>query len=82
MCRREMPRAQPEESDWEVGQAGRRWKIDYGDTGAREAMLKRWRDDMLSPDKDIHFYVGNQNKYRGTFSVLGTWYPKFENVLF
>ncbi|BBX06750.1 hypothetical protein [Mycolicibacterium aichiense] len=68
--------------DWEVGQAGRRWKIDYGDTGAREAMLKRWRDDMTSPDHDIHFYVGNQNKYRRTFSVLGTWYPKFENTLF
>ena len=43
---------------------------------------KRWRDDMLSPDNDIHFYVGNQNEYRGTFSVLGTWYPKFENALF
>lgn len=68
--------------DWEVGQAGRRWKIDYGDAGAREAMLNRWRDDMTSPDHDIHFYVGNQNKYRGTFSVLGTWYPKFENALF
>lgn len=66
--------------DWEVGQAGRRWKIAYGDTVARDEMLKRWRDDMLSPDKDIHFYVGNQNKYRGTFSVLGTWYPKFEEA--
>lgn len=68
--------------DWEVGQAGRRWKTQYGDAGAREAMTKRWRDDILAPDCDIHFYVGNQNKYRGTFSVLGTWYPKFEDVLF
>lgn len=68
--------------DWEVGQAGRRWKVDYGDAGAREAMLKRWRDDMTSSDHDIHFYVGNQNRYRGTFCVLGTWYPRFEDTLF
>lgn len=68
--------------DWEVGQAGRRWKAQYGDESAREAMMKRWRDDMLAPEKDIHFYVGNQNKYRRTFSVLGTWYPKAENALF
>lgn len=68
--------------DWEVGQAGRRWKIDYGEAGAREAMLRRWRDDMLSANHDIHFYVGNQNKYRSTFSVLGTWYPRVENALF
>jgi len=68
--------------DWEVGQAGRRWKTEYGEAGAREAMLKRWRDDMVSPDKDIHFYVGSQNWYRRTFSVLGTWYPKVEDVLF
>lgn len=68
--------------DWEVGQAGRRWKADYGDAGGRAAMLQRWRDDMLSSDHDIHFYVGNQNRYRRTFSVLGTWYPKVENALF
>lgn len=68
--------------DWEVGQAGRRWKVRYGEDGAREAMMKRWRDDILAPDNDIHFYVGNQSKYRRTFSVLGTWYPKVENTLF
>jgi hypothetical protein len=68
--------------DWEVGQAGRRWKQQYGEAGAREAMLTKWRDQMLSPDKDIHFYVGNQNRYRRTFSVIGTWYPKQEMALF
>lgn len=68
--------------DWEVGQTGRRWKADYGDAGARAAMLKRWRDDMVLANKDIHFYVGNQARYRRTFSVLGTWYPKVEDTLF
>ncbi len=68
--------------DWEVGRAGQRWRSEYGDDGTRRAMLKRWGDDMLASEKDIHFYVGNQNRYRRSFSVLGTWYPTFENTLF
>lgn len=36
---------------------------------------------MVLQDKDIYFYVGNQNRYRRTFSVLGTWYPKVEDTL-
>ncbi|WP_280457976.1 hypothetical protein [Nocardia carnea] len=68
--------------DWEAGQSGRKWLRDYGDTGAREAMLKKWRDEMLSADNDVHFYVGNQNRRRRAFSVLGVWRPKIENTLF
>ncbi|WP_102146036.1 hypothetical protein [Mycobacterium hubeiense] len=68
--------------DWEAGQAGRDWQLQYGDAGGRDAMLKKWRDLMLSPDRDVHFYVGNQNRRRRSFSVLGVWYPKFENALF
>jgi hypothetical protein len=47
--------------DWEAGQGGRRYLREYSDAGAREAMLKKWRDEMLSTDNDMHFYVGNQN---------------------
>jgi hypothetical protein len=68
--------------DWEAGQAGRQWLRDYGDAGAREAMMTKWRDQLLSPDNDVHFYVGNQNRRRRSFSVLGVWYPKIEHTLF
>jgi hypothetical protein len=68
--------------DWEAGQAGRRWLREYGDAGAHEAMLKKWRDEMLSPENDVHFYVGNQNARRRSFSVLGVWRPKAEMPLF
>lgn len=68
--------------DWEAGQGGRKWLHDYGADGAREAMLKKWRDEMLSEDNDVHFYVGNQNRRRRSFSVLGVWRPKVENALF
>ena len=68
--------------DWEAGQAGRKWLCEYGDVGARGAMLKKWRDEMLSTDNDVYFYVGNQNAHRRSFSVLGVWYPKIEDALF
>lgn len=68
--------------DWEAGQGGRKWLRDYGAEGAREAMFKKWRDEMLSADNDAYFYVGNQNRRRPSFSVLGVWRPKFENALF
>lgn len=67
--------------DWEAGEGGRRWLRDYG-TGARDAMLKKWRDEILSTTNDVHFYVGNQNAHRRSFSVLGIWYPKIEDTLF
>ncbi|MEV0333190.1 hypothetical protein [Nocardia sp. NPDC050717] len=68
--------------DWEAGQASRRWLKSDGDTRAREMLLGKWRDTMLAPDRDVHFYVGNQNQYRRAFSVLGVWYPKAELALF
>lgn len=68
--------------DWEVGQAGRRWLREYGETVAQEKMLQKWGTAMLSSDLDVYFYVGNQNMRRQSFSVLGTWYPKVELTLF
>lgn len=69
--------------DWEAGQGGRKWLRDYRDrTRAREAMLMKWRDEMLADENDVYFYVGNQNARHWTFSVLGVWRPKLENALF
>lgn len=69
--------------DWEAGQGGRKWLRDYGDRArAREAMVTKWRDEMLAVDNDVYFYVGNQNARHWTFSVLGVWRPKVENALF
>ncbi|GAB19231.1 hypothetical protein GOEFS_077_00230 [Gordonia effusa NBRC 100432] len=68
--------------DWEVGAAGRRWREENGDQRAREMMMEKWRDELLDEDKDTHFYVGNQNRRRRSFSVLGLWTPKKEFTLF
>jgi hypothetical protein len=68
--------------DWEAGQAGRDWKKQHGEAKAREMLYGNWRDMMLAPERDVHFYVGNQALHRGSFSVLGVWYPKIEDALF
>lgn len=68
--------------DWEAGQAGRDWKKRHGEAKAREMLYGNWHDMMLAPDRDVHFYVGNQALHRGSFSVLGVWYPKIEDALF
>ena len=61
--------------DWELGQAGRRWQRQYG-SDAIEQMRMKWGDEMTAADRDLYFYVGNQHQHRGSFSVLGTWWPK------
>ncbi|MGV0675707.1 hypothetical protein ABQE62_05875 [Mycolicibacterium fortuitum] len=68
--------------DWEAGQAGRRWAKSDGDARARDMLREMWRDTMLATERDAHFYVGNQNRRRRSFSVLGVWYPKIEDTLF
>lgn len=68
--------------DWEAGQAGRRWIAEHGSARAREMMLDNWQAMMLSADRDVHFYVGNQARRRQSFSVLGVWYPPVEDTLF
>lgn len=64
--------------DWELGQAGRRWIRQYGPVGAKEAIRQKWEDQLLAPDRDVHFYIGNQALHRRSFCVLGHWWPKAE----
>lgn len=60
--------------DWEVGVAARSWSTKYG-SDLHEAMLKTFRDRMLDPAKNTHFFVGNQHQWPSTFMILGTYYP-------
>ncbi|MCT2059582.1 MULTISPECIES: hypothetical protein [Dietzia] len=65
--------------DWELGQAGRRWARQYGPKGAAEKIRQKWGEQLISSDRDVHFFVGNQARYRQSFSVLGIWYPRMED---
>jgi hypothetical protein len=61
--------------DWELGQAGRRWQRQYG-SHAITQIRKKWGDEIMAADRDLYFFVGNQHQYRGSFSVLGAWWPR------
>lgn len=61
--------------DWELGQAGRRWQRQYG-SDAIHQIRKRWEDAITAADRDLYLFVGNQHQHRGSFSVLGAWWPR------
>ena len=63
--------------DWELGQAGRRWRREYGDERAVSMVREKWENEFCDPSVDLHFYVGNQHQHRRSFSVLGVWSAKF-----
>lgn len=39
------------------------------------ALRTRFFEEICSTDNDVAFYVGNQAKRPGTFSILGVYYP-------
>lgn len=59
--------------DWELGAAGLDWQNRYGDR--TQNMIEEQWTKIVGPEKDVHFFVGNQHQYRQAFSVLGVWYP-------
>ncbi len=62
--------------DWELGQAYRSWRWKYKDEDVLLQKIKqRWLTNMCAPHNDVYFFVGNTNRFRDTFLVLGTFYP-------
>ncbi len=62
--------------DWELGQAFRDWRRNYKpESLLLEKIRKRWLTDMCNPIKDTYFYVGNMQRFRDTFMVLGVFWP-------
>ena len=46
-----------------------------GDREARAALRKRFFEEICAPDKDLVFFVGNQQKRPRGFMILGVFYP-------
>ena len=60
-------------TDWEMGQAWRKWQTEYGD-GCQEKFRLRFEHEMQ--DKlDTHLYVGTVHKFPATWIVVGLFYP-------
>jgi hypothetical protein len=62
-------------ADWEIGQAYRSWQRRGLDPV--EAIRKKWFDEICSEERETFFFVGDQHQRRGSFLVLGAYYPRY-----
>ena len=62
--------------DWEAGQAARSWRAQgYAEADLPGLLKSKFLDEMCAPDRDTYFYLGNQHQHRGSFLVLGVFWP-------
>jgi hypothetical protein len=63
--------------DWELGQSYRSWRHKYRDENVLlEKLKQKWLSGMCSANHDTYFIVGNMQRLRENFMVLGVFYPK------
>lgn len=62
--------------DWEVGEAGRKWPQSYPQDEIPGRIRDKFLDQLCGPERDTHFYVGNQRLHLQSFLVLGVWWPR------
>lgn len=60
-------------SDWEMGEAFRKWKAKYGESWESK-FRQRFETEMIQR-YDTHFYVGTVAKYPSTWIIVGLFYP-------
>ncbi len=63
-------------TDWELGQAYRKWRRET--TSAEQLLEKihlKWLTQICSEGNDVYFYVGNMQRFRDQFLVLGVFWP-------
>lgn len=62
--------------DWELGQAYRSWRYKYNNQDTLLDKIKeRWLKRMCAEKNNVYFYVGNMQRFREQFMVLGVFYP-------
>jgi hypothetical protein len=64
--------------DWEIVQL---YRAVRDRENWRELIEQKWVGEMGGTDKDTAFIVGNQKLNRGSFLVLGVWWPPFDGQL-
>lgn len=62
--------------DWEIAQAYRSWRDDYGADKVLDKIKEKWLHEICNDQKDTLFFTGNQHQHPESFLILGTVYPK------
>ncbi len=65
-------------TDWEMGQAYRRWRREYGD-GWERSFRQKFEADMIQKF-DTHLFVGTVHRRPGTWIIVGLFYAPFETA--
>jgi hypothetical protein len=60
-------------TDWEMGQAYRRWHQEYG--GQWEAKFRQRFEKEMQEKNDTHFFVGTIHKNPASWIIIGLFYP-------
>ena len=62
--------------DWEIGQAYRSWRSEYKDEKVcLDKIKQKWEEITDDKKRDVLFFVGNMQRFRDIFMVLGVFYP-------
>ena len=59
--------------DWEMGQAYRRWRRQYGDNWERP-FRSCFESEMINKN-DTHLFVGNLHQFPTSWIIVGLFYP-------
>jgi hypothetical protein len=59
--------------DWEMGQAYRSWRRQYGENWERP-FRNRFESEMINKN-DTHLFVGNLHQFQTSWIVIGLFYP-------
>jgi hypothetical protein len=60
-------------TDWEMGQAYRAWRREYGDQW--EAKFRERFETEMIEKKETHFFVGTIHQHPGSWIIVGLFYP-------
>jgi hypothetical protein len=61
-------------TDWEMGEAWRRWRTKYGERDWLQKFKQRFEAEMIGK-YDTHFYVGTVNQHPSSWIIVGLFYP-------
>jgi hypothetical protein len=64
-------------TDWEAGEAWRKWKNEYG--GGWEAKFRQRFEEEMIHKYDTHFYVGTVHQHPDAWIIVGLFYPPVEH---
>jgi hypothetical protein len=65
-------------TDWEMAEAFRRWRTQYGDSWESK-FRETFERDMISRF-ETHFFVGNMHQHQDSWLIVGLFYPPMQSV--